>query len=121
MVVVLVAVSCATLSIQAARIFTPSYGYIFGPLAVSSGFPIVACSRGYRWTPGAGYEPLPLLYSTNIYAPYPKAISADGKVIVGSVDNRACSWNANLQPSDLGFNGSAQAVSANGSVIAGYQ
>jgi probable HAF family extracellular repeat protein len=75
--------------------------------------------RAFRWTAASGMQSLGVLPNGNLSFAY--AVNADGSIIVGVSSDTAFRWTAasGMQNLGLGSNSTANAISADGSVIAG--
>ena len=82
---------------------------------------------GFRWTADTGLELIGYFPRDGALFTYPGAISHDGKVVVGSSDNRAFKWTEQDGISEIpgisNLQGSSGAggVSADGTVIVGFR
>lgn len=93
---------------------------------VLTGSSVNGRERVFRWTATSGYQDLPLLAGAN--SDFSRGISANGMSIVGAEITtagkaRAFSWSEStgkqLLPTPVGAESWAEAVSADGSIIAG--
>jgi len=78
-------------------------------------------AHAFRWTAATGMEDLGVL--PGVSCSFVRAISADGKVVVGDsgpFGGRVFRWTAETGMQDLGFNSEVAAVSADGAVIVGH-